>query len=125
MLNKMILEIKIISALQLPYQPNKEIIKDISDPFVVINIYGVNDDLCEKKTKSIQDNGFNPIWNEDFKFLVNCPELAFVKFTVFDEDVGKDDFLGEYAIRFSNIRQGNIKTPKIFSSFFLVVYMKR
>jgi hypothetical protein len=75
--NKKAIEIKVISALQLPY--NKELIKDISDPFVIINIFGVNDDLCEKKTKSIKDNGFHPIWNEDFRFIINCPDLAFIK----------------------------------------------
>ena len=66
----------------------------------------MNDDLCEKKTKTVRDNGFNPIWNEDFQFLVNCPELAFIKFSVFDQDTGKDDLIGEYAIKFNNIRQG-------------------
>lgn len=104
MKNKTILEIKVISALQLPY--NKEIIKDISDPYVKINIYGVSADMQEAETKSIKDNGFNPIWNQDFKFVINCPDLAIVKFTVNDEDIGKDDLLGDYAIRFNNIRQG-------------------
>lgn len=104
MTSKKLLEIKVISALQLPY--NKEIIKDISDPFVIVNLYGVDDDLVEVKTKSINDNGFNPIWNQDFKFVVNCPDLALLKFTVMDEDVGKDDLIGDYAIRFNNIRPG-------------------
>ena len=54
----------------------------------------------------IIDNGFNPIWNEDFKFIVNCPELAFVRFNVLDEDVGKDQSIGYYTIRFENMRQG-------------------
>lgn len=72
-----------------------------------INIYGVPADLSEKSTKVVKDNGLNPIWNEDFKFVVNCPELAFVKFSVFDDDVGKDDLIGLHTIRFENIRQGN------------------
>ena len=38
--------------------------------------------LIYQMAKSLKDNGFNPIWNEDFKFVVNCLELAFVKFTV-------------------------------------------
>ena len=53
------------------------------------------------------DNGFNPIWNEDFTFNINCPELAFIKFKVMDKDTGsKDDLIGYYAIRFENIRPG-------------------
>ncbi len=99
------LKITIISALNLPQ--NQEIImKDISDPFVVVNIFGIKLDLAEKKTNSVQDNGFNPLWNETFKFVVNCPELAFVKFTVKDDDIGKDQLIGEYTIKFNNIRPG-------------------
>jgi Ca2+-dependent lipid-binding protein len=100
-------EIKIISALNLP-QNDEILIKDISDPFVIVNIFGIKLDLAEKKTKSVQDNGFNPIWNETFKFVVNCPELAFVKFTVKDEDIGKDQFIGDFTIRFNNMRPGCI-----------------
>lgn len=48
----------------------------------------------------------NPIWNEDLEFNINCPELAFVRFIVKDEDLGNDDFVGSNAFRFENIRQG-------------------
>lgn len=108
MTNKKILEIKIISALNLPQNEEILLIKDISDPFVTVNIYGIKTDLAEKKSKSVQDNGFNPIWNETFKFVVNCPELAFVKFTVKDEDIGKNQLIGDYTIRFNNIRPGEL-----------------
>ena len=63
-------------------------------------------DQTEARTDLIKDNGFNPIWNQDFKFVINCPELAFLKFTVKDDDFGKDSLLGYYVIRFENIRQG-------------------
>jgi hypothetical protein len=46
------------------------------------------------------------MWNEDFKFTINCPELAFVKFTVKDKDFGKDQNLGCSAHRFENLRPG-------------------
>ena len=109
MKNKKLLNIKIISGQQLPAPSSSEFIKDIIDPYVLINIYGVNADRCEKKTKFINDNGFNPFWNEDFEFQINCPELAFVKFTVLDRDeTSQDDLIGEYTIRFQNMRQGTI-----------------
>lgn len=63
-------------------------------------------DIYEKKTKSIKDNGLNPIWNQDFRFMINCPELAIVKFTVRDDDVGKDQLIGHYSIRLTSIRPG-------------------
>jgi phosphatidylinositol phospholipase C, delta len=102
--NKRRLEIKIISAQRLPQ--NTDIVKDISDPFVSISIYGVPADINEQKTSSIKDNGFNPIWNQDFKFLINCPELAFIRFNVKDKDVGKDQTIGTAVIRFENMRLG-------------------
>ena len=105
MKNRKSVEIKIISALNLP-QNDEILIKDISDPFVTVNIYGLKSDLAEKKTKSVQDNGFNPLWNETFKFTVNCPELAFVKFTIKDEDIGKNQLIGEYTIKFENMKHG-------------------
>jgi Ca2+-dependent lipid-binding protein len=107
MKNKKLLEIKVISAQQLPPPVGTEIIKDIIDPYVLINILGVPADRSEKRTKTVKDNGFSPLWYEDFEFQVNCPELAFVKFTVKDDDVSKDDFIGEYTIRFKNMRPGN------------------
>jgi hypothetical protein len=56
--------LKIISAQQLPSPNETEIITDIIDPYVTISIYGIPIDCCERKTKTIQDNGFNPQWNE-------------------------------------------------------------
>lgn len=104
MKNKKLLELKVISAQKLPR--TDDLVVDISDPYVKVSIYGVPSDVAEERTKSITDNGFNPIWNEDFKFIVNCPELAFVRFNVLDEDVGKDQSIGYYTIRFENMRQG-------------------
>jgi Ca2+-dependent lipid-binding protein len=104
MRNKKVLELKIISAQNLP-RP-QEVMKEISDPFVTVHVYGVPADYAEQKTNSVKDNGLNPIWNENIKFVINCPELAFVKFVVKDQDIGKDQTLGYFVIRFENIRQG-------------------
>jgi hypothetical protein len=129
MTNKKVIEIKVISAQKLPGAADL-LVKDISDPYgeksfvlffvsnslpivktlrfmsVSIHVYGVPADKADAKTRMVKDNGFNPIWNQDFKFVVNCPELAFIKFIVRDDDVGKDQLLGQYTIRFENIRCG-------------------
>ena len=104
MKNKRILEIKIISGQNLPRA--RDLVKDITDPYVKVSIFGVPSDCYEKKTKSIKDNGVNPIWNHDFKFLINCPELAIVRFTVRDDDVGKDQLIGNFAIRLLSMKSG-------------------
>lgn len=114
MKHKKIFEIKIISGQRLPN--NKDIIKDISDPYVLISIHGIKADASEKRTKRVKDNGFNPIWNEKFEFIINCPELAFVKFTVKDDDFGHDQLIGYYAVRFQNIREGPYNILKLFLS---------
>ena len=54
----------VISAQQLPAPDETEIFFDIIDPYVCINIYGIPIDCCERRTKTIQNNGFNPQWNE-------------------------------------------------------------
>ena len=121
MKNKCFLNIRIISAQNLSMQKSgHEIIEDIVDPYVTINIYGVPADHCEKKTKTVKDNGFNPFWNEIFEFNINCPELAFVKFTVKDEDTGFDDFIGEYTVRFENMREGKFLFYFRFNNFYFI-----
>lgn len=106
MMNKKILQIKVISAQNLP-KADQSFSNDITDSYVIIQTYGVKSDISEQRTKTISDNGFNPIWNEDFRFDINCPELAFVKFKVMDKDTASnDDLIGYYAIRFQNIRCG-------------------
>lgn len=42
------------------------------------------------KTKTIKNDGF-PTWNESFEFIMELPELSFIRFRVVDDDVGKDD----------------------------------
>jgi Ca2+-dependent lipid-binding protein len=106
MLNKKYLRLKIISAQNLPLPRRNGLIKDIPDPYVIVRIAGVPADKAEERTKTIDNNGFNPIWNENFEFVVNCPDLAFVSFVVKDEDIGVDDSIGAFTLRFSNMKQG-------------------
>ncbi len=124
MKNKFLFKLKIISGQNLTTTGlTGKNVKDIIDPYVQINIYGVPADRYEKKTKTVDDNGYNPLWNEDFQFQINCPELAFVKFTVKDEDVTSDEFIGEYTVRFENMREGNFLT-KLNLMFLFVVFIK-
>lgn len=50
--------------------------------------------------------GFNPYWNETFEFEVKNPEMALVRFAVYDQDVGKDDFIAQFSLPFTSIKQG-------------------
>ena len=108
MKNPIRLTVVVISAQKLPQ--NEDIVDDISDPYVIVAVYGVAKDCAEKKTKPVKDNGFNPRWENQkpFEFVIHCPEMAFVKFVIKDEDIGKDQTIGYYSIRVSNIREGKI-----------------
>lgn len=69
--------------------------KGYVSPYVEIEIAGVGVDQTKRKTNTIRDNGLNPVWNETFNFAIHCKELAFLRVTVFDEDVFSDArFLG-------------------------------
>ena len=96
--------IKIISGQNLPI--NLHVIPDYSDPFVTISIHGLPCDYEKSRTKTIKNNGFNPVWNESFEFTVYCPELAIVRFKVLDEDPSSNHSIGHYEIRFKCLQQG-------------------
>ena len=55
--------IHIISGQQLPKAGGRKA-GEIIDPFVTIAIHGVHDDTKSFNTKVIDNNGFNPIWDE-------------------------------------------------------------
>ncbi|UJR22549.1 hypothetical protein I4U23_025598 [Adineta vaga] len=63
--------------------------KGKSDPFVKVKAQG----NVEYRTKTI-NNTTEPHWNEVFEFVVEQNESDFVEFEVYDEDPGKDDFIG-------------------------------
>uniref|UniRef100_T1J420 Phosphoinositide phospholipase C n=1 Tax=Strigamia maritima TaxID=126957 RepID=T1J420_STRMM len=97
---------EIISGQHLP-RPDFENKGDIIDPYVIIKVRGHEVDERTFKTKVVQNNGFNPIWNEVFTFLIKVPQLAFVHFIVRDySSTGRNEKLGEYCIQFENIQQG-------------------
>ena len=62
--------------------------KGIASPFVSVEVSGVDSDAGanSKKTKSMQNNGFRPKWDEEIKLEISMPELALITFTVSDED---------------------------------------
>ncbi|XP_022818821.1 1-phosphatidylinositol 4,5-bisphosphate phosphodiesterase epsilon-1-like [Spodoptera litura] len=54
--------------------------------FVEVEILGVPADCKKIRTKVARKNALNPIWNETFSFKINFPELAFLRFDIFDAD---------------------------------------
>ncbi|XP_029309358.1 1-phosphatidylinositol 4,5-bisphosphate phosphodiesterase delta-1-like [Cottoperca gobio] len=104
------LHVMIVSAQQLPKVKKK--ISSIVDALVKVEVYGVPDDVAEKKTDAVENNGFNPQWNENFQFDVYVPELALVRFTVEDHDsTSSNEFIGQYTLPFNSLKMGYRHVP--------------
>lgn len=50
--------------------------------------------------------GFNPMWEETLVFTVHMPEIALVRFLVWDHDPIGRDFIGQRTLAFSSIMPG-------------------
>ena len=83
--------------------------KGMASPFVEVEVIGADYDNVKLKTKVVQDNGFNPVWDESFNLRILNPDLALIRLTtilnslscnllrfcVYDEDMfGDPNFLG-------------------------------
>uniref|UniRef100_A0A8C4ZZF4 Phosphoinositide phospholipase C n=1 Tax=Gadus morhua TaxID=8049 RepID=A0A8C4ZZF4_GADMO len=104
------LHIMVISGQQLPKVKAKK--TSIVDPVVRVEVQGVPADVAVKETACIDNNGFNPAWNESFTFEVHVPELALVRFVVEDYDSASDnEFVGQYTLPFSSLQMGYRHVP--------------
>lgn len=73
---------------------------------------------------STDDNGLNPIWlgpncqpSETFTFSVYDPDLTFLRFVVFEEDMFSDpNFLAQATFPVKGVRSG--KSIKFIASYF-------
>ncbi|CAH1756823.1 3560_t:CDS:10 [Entrophospora sp. SA101] len=103
------LSIEIISAQQLP-KPKEATKGEIIDPFVEVTLLVPNSEAVIKKTKTISDNGFNPIWKEKLSFTIECEEigLVFLRFCVLDEDVRTNDFIAYYCTPLTSLQMGRM-----------------
>lgn len=54
--------------------------------YVEVEMIGIPVDCSKRKTRVIRRNAMNPIWNDTFFFKVMFHDLAFLKFSVIDND---------------------------------------
>nr|XP_014991521.2 1-phosphatidylinositol 4,5-bisphosphate phosphodiesterase eta-2 isoform X3 [Macaca mulatta] len=102
------LVLRIISGQQLP-KPRDSMLGDrgeIIDPFVEVEIIGLPVDCSREQTRVVDDNGFNPTWEETLVFTVHMPEIALVRFLVWDHDPIGRDFIGQRTLAFSSMMPG-------------------
>lgn len=78
----------------------------IIDPFVEVEVIGLPVDCFKEQTRVVDDNGFNPMWEETLVFTVHMPEIALIRFLVWDHDPIGRDFIGQRTIAFSSMMPG-------------------
>eukprot|EP01012_Entosiphon_sulcatum_P067181 TRINITY_DN9674_c0_g1_i1.p1 TRINITY_DN9674_c0_g1~~TRINITY_DN9674_c0_g1_i1.p1 ORF type:complete len:745 (+),score=166.27 TRINITY_DN9674_c0_g1_i1:68-2302(+) len=84
---------------------------EVVDPYVCLRITGAACDCTLEtavpRTRTVEDNGFNPVWDEGFEFAVKFPELAILTLRIMDADVaGSDDIVAESSIALTCLREG-------------------
>uniref|UniRef100_A0A673FVU9 Phosphoinositide phospholipase C n=1 Tax=Sinocyclocheilus rhinocerous TaxID=307959 RepID=A0A673FVU9_9TELE len=104
------LHVMVISAQQLPKVSERK--SSIVDPVVKVQVYGVPADTTMVETQYIENNGFNPMWNENFQFDVRVPDLALVRFSIEDYDSSSNnEFIGQYTLPFNSLKKGYHHVP--------------
>ncbi|KAK7915912.1 hypothetical protein WMY93_011673 [Mugilogobius chulae] len=102
------LVLKIISGQQLP-KPKDSMLGDrgeIIDPYVEVEIIGLPIDCKKQQTRVVDDNGFNPMWEETLVFNIQMPQIALVRFEVWDHDPIGRDFIGQRTIALRSMLPG-------------------
>ncbi|KAG1936965.1 1-phosphatidylinositol 4,5-bisphosphate phosphodiesterase gamma-2 [Pimephales promelas] len=107
------IRIRVIAARHLPNPDH------IISPFVQVELWpytGSQADDYSFKTTMFKDNGLNPVWlgpmNPPKCFQVDEPDLAFLRFVVFEEDTFSDaKFLAHATFPIRGIRSGYRSVP--------------
>eukprot|EP01102_Stenamoeba_stenopodia_P010191 TRINITY_DN3044_c0_g2_i2.p1 TRINITY_DN3044_c0_g2~~TRINITY_DN3044_c0_g2_i2.p1 ORF type:complete len:513 (-),score=90.16 TRINITY_DN3044_c0_g2_i2:108-1646(-) len=91
-----------------PKKDNKKSSKSsgVVNPFVQINTWGVPKDTHVLRTRTINENGFNPIWNETFDIEFTMSEIAVMLFSVYHDDTVGRSRLAYYSLPVESIRSG-------------------
>lgn len=106
-----LLHIKIISGQNLPKPRGSAAKGDVVEPYIYVEIHGIPADCAEQRTKTVSQNGDNPIFDESFEFQINLPELSVLRFVVLDDDYIGDEFIGQYTIPFECLQPGYRHVP--------------
>ncbi|XP_076043012.1 1-phosphatidylinositol 4,5-bisphosphate phosphodiesterase delta-4-like isoform X13 [Oratosquilla oratoria] len=99
-----VLRVKIISGQHLPASEKKG---DITDPYIQLKVRGHPLDKQKQRTKTIKNNGFNPVFDEVLEVRIGVPQVSLIYFTVRDESsYAKDPVLARACIPFSSLMPG-------------------
>jgi len=110
-------KVTVMSGHYLPKPLGKSDKSEVIDPYVTVSIHGVEADSTKFETKPVDNNGFNPQWNESTTFTIREPDVALISFVVHDYDlVGKDDFIAQNVGPVSSLVTGYKMVPLKFGN---------
>lgn len=82
--------------------------------FVEVEVIGIPVDCNKQKTKVVQKNALNPIWNDTFVFRVMFQDLAFLRFSILD--ASSNHLLAQRVLPLKCLRPGyrhlRMRTPQ-------------
>ncbi|KAI0239686.1 1-phosphatidylinositol 4,5-bisphosphate phosphodiesterase delta-1 [Lamellibrachia satsuma] len=105
------LTVRVVSGYQLPKKKGDKN-KSILDPYVKVEVRGVNSDTKIEKTSHIHNNGFHPVWDTPLEFDIQVPDLAIVSFRVMDyENITSNVLIAQNCLRFSSLQPGYRTVP--------------
>ena len=99
--------VEIISAFNLP-KPSES---SVASPLVEVSMLGVPKDCATYRTRTIENNGFSPIWKEKFKFQIRIVEICVLVFRVYSNT---KDLLCTNAVPLFDLNTG-IRALKLFN----------
>ncbi|GMH67817.1 hypothetical protein TL16_g04777, partial [Triparma laevis f. inornata] len=99
-------DVEVMSASQLP-KPKGATKGEVIDPYVKVEVHGVPNDCKNCQTRVIDNNGFNPVFNESFSFETQMRSLGLLYIAVYDADqFDADDFIAYATIPLNSLREG-------------------
>ncbi|NXB47386.1 PLCH1 phosphodiesterase, partial [Leucopsar rothschildi] len=97
--------LKIISGQQLPKPPDSMLGDRGEVRAQLLQCHGSRHSLCPQVCP-VCPAGFNPVWEETLTFTIHMPEMALVRFLVWDHDPIGRDFVGQRTVAFSSLVPG-------------------
>ncbi|XP_007898261.1 inactive phospholipase C-like protein 1 [Callorhinchus milii] len=116
------LHLKIISGQNFPKPKGAGAKGDVIDPYVCVEIHGIPTDCAELRTRTVHQNGDNPMFDASLEFEINLPELVQVRFVVLDDDYIGDEFIGQYTIPYECLQPGYRHVPLLSFTGELIEY---
>ncbi|KAK3927709.1 Inactive phospholipase C-like protein 1, partial [Frankliniella fusca] len=102
----LVLRITVISGQNLPRPRGCDARGTAIDPYVAVQVFGVQVDNNEKKTRTVSNEGDCPVFEETFEMVIFLPELALLRFVVLDDEYIGDPFIGQFTAPLQSLSRG-------------------